>query len=278
MNSGFQRPAFAGLEGFMNFKDIVAGLTPVAVALLLRLGLIALILLVTIIVSRRTQRLVRRLSAQTMAPPEIGELLGRIARIAILIVGVLWALQQLGWGEAVLSFVAGFGIAGLVIGFALQDIVKQFAAGVLLLMLRPFRVGDKVQIGDFEGTVIAVQLRATVLKTAAGDEVLIPNADVYTTAIVNLSRYEVRRRTITLNVPAEIDLERVDTTLIQVIGDVPGVVADPPPAIIGTSLDGTTVKIEVHFWVDERRSNPDVVTTNVIAAARRALSQAGTGA
>src|SRR5439155_18115701 len=121
-----------------------------------QLILVALILILTIVLSRRAQAWTHQFFTRTTAPREIGVLLGRIVRIAILFVGLLVVLQRLGLGDAVLSFVAGLGIAGLVIGFALQDIVKQFAAGVLLLMLRPFRVGDDVRIAGFEGTVVEV--------------------------------------------------------------------------------------------------------------------------
>src|SRR5262249_3279177 len=147
--------------------------------------LIALIVATTLIISRRTQGLVQRLVGRTQAPPGVVDLLGRLARIGILALGLTLVLQQLGWSQAALGFLAGLGIVGIAIGFAIQDIVKQFAAGVLLLMLRPFSIGDNVKIGTFEGHVTQVQLRATVLKTANGDEVLIPNADVYTTAITN---------------------------------------------------------------------------------------------
>jgi small conductance mechanosensitive channel len=265
----------------MDFRETLARIldrwVADAVAFLPNLILIALILALTIIISRRTQGWVRQLSGRTAAPPEIGELLGRMARIGILIVGILFVLQRFGLDQAALSFVAGLGIAGIVIGFALQDIVKQFAAGVLLLMLRPFRVGDEVRIGDFAGAVVEIQLRATVLKTADGDEVQIPNADVYTTAIVNMSRYHRRRRTIALSLPAGSDVERVRATLVQAISAIPGVLRDPPPTIIGTGFDEATVKIELRFWVDERASAPDAVATEVINAAMHALEDAAEG-
>jgi len=126
--------------------------------------------------------------------------------LGIVALGILLALDRLGWSQAALSFLAGLGIVGIAIGFALQDIVKQFAAGVLLLMLRPFNIGDHVKIGVFEGQVMQVQLRATILKTVNGDEVLIPNADVYTTAITNTSRYRLRRHDIPLSLPPTTDL------------------------------------------------------------------------
>ncbi len=234
---------------------------------------IAIILLFTIILSRRSQSFVRHFSERSQAPPEIIDLFGRAARFAVVALGMLLVLDRLNLSGAVLSFIAGLGIFGIIMGFALQDIVKQFAAGVLLLMLRPFRVGDDVKIGNFEGRVLQVQLRATVLKTDGGDEVLIPNADVYSTAIINASRYDLHRHSITLAVPPDADLARTRAALTQALGSVPGVASNPPPTIVATGITDTTVQLQVRFWVDERANSPDIVTTGVIAALRRALEE-----
>jgi small-conductance mechanosensitive channel len=237
--------------------------------------LILVILVATRVVSRRTQRLVQRLAGRTEAPSEVGDLLGRLARLGILAVGILLVLDRLGWSQAALSFVAGLGILGIAIGFALQDIVKQFAAGVLLLMLRPFRVGDDVKIGAFEGRVTQVQLRATVLKTDNGDEVLIPNADVYTTAITNTSRYSMRRHTIALTLPAASDTAGAGAAIRQAVAGVQGVAHNPGPAVVAAGFDEQATKLEVRFWVDERASDSDLVKTEVVAAIRAALKQPG---
>jgi small conductance mechanosensitive channel len=234
---------------------------------------IAIILVFTIILSRRSQSFVRHFSERSQVPPEIIDLLGRAARFAVVALGLLLVLDRLNLSGAVLSFIAGLGIFGIIIGFALQDIVKQFAAGVLLLMLRPFRVGDDVKIGDFEGRVMQVQLRATVLKTDGGDEVLIPNADVYSTAIVNTSRYDLHRHDITLAVPPDADLARTRAALTQALGGVPGVAPNPAPSIVATGIADKTVQLQARFWVDERANSPDTVTTGVIAALRRALEE-----
>jgi small conductance mechanosensitive channel len=236
---------------------------------------IALILVATRIIARRTQRLVQNLAGRTQAPPGVIDLLGRLARFGIVALGILLVLDQLGWSQAALSFLAGLGILGIAIGFALQDIVKQLAAGVLLLMLRPFHIGDHVKIGVFEGQVMQVQLRATVLKTALGDEVLIPNADVYTTAITNSSRYELRRHDIPLTLPPATDLAQTRAALMQAIGEAPGVIDIPMPAIVATGMDGQSPKLEVRFWVDERASDVDAVKTGVIVAIQQALEPPG---
>jgi small conductance mechanosensitive channel len=225
-----------------------------------------------IVVSRRTQGLVRRLSSRTAAPPEIVDLLGRLGRFVVLALGLLLILDQLHLSGPVVGFVASLGIAGIIIGFALQDIVKQFAAGVLLLMLRPFRVGDDVKIGEFEGRVMEVQLRATVLKMVNGDEVIIPNADVYSTAIVNQSRYDLHRHDLALTVPPEADLAQTRAALAQALAGVPGIVADPAPSLVATGLDGKATKVEARFWSRKAGSDAELVMTEAVAVIQRALA------
>jgi small conductance mechanosensitive channel len=237
--------------------------------------LIALILVATRMIARRTQGLVQRLVGHTQAPPGVVDLLGRLARFGILALGILLVLDRLGWSQAALSFLAGLGIVGIAIGFALQDIVKQFAAGVLLLMLRPFHIGDQVKIGEFEGQVTHIQLRATVLQTAAGDEVLIPNADVYTTAITNRSRYQLRRHSVPLILPSNADPIQTRAALAQAVGEVPGVSASPAPTIVATGMDEQAPKLELRIWVDERARDLDAVTTAVVDAMHKVLAEQG---
>ena len=263
----------------MDLQTIMRDWSEAVVGFLPNLLLIILILIVTIVVSRRSQRLIARLAGTTQAPREIVDLLGRAVRIGVLMLGVMLVLGQLGFDKAVYSFVAGLGIAGLVIGFALQDIVKHFAAGVLLLILRPFRIGDEVRIGAFVGHVQDVQLRATVLKTDDGSEVLIPNADVYNSAVVNLSRYGLHRHSVSLKAPAGSDLDRVRAVLERTLGDTPGVTDNPSPSVVATGLADSSATVELRYWVDERTHPPDAVKTAVIAVALQALAQGeGNGA
>ena len=237
--------------------------------------MIALILVATRVIARRTQGLVHKLAGRTQAPPGVVDLLGRLARFGIVALGILLVLDRLGWSQAALSFLAGLGIVGIAIGFALQDIVKQFAAGVLLLMLRPFRIGDQVKIGVFEGQVIQIQLRATVLKTVNGDEVLIPNADVYTTAITNTSRYQLRRHDVPLMLPPTADLAQTRAALIHAVEQVPGMSDNPAPAIVAIGMEGQAPKLELRFWLDERAGDVDTMKTAVIVALQRALAEPG---
>lgn len=242
------------------------------IAFLPTLLMIALILALTSVMARRAQVWVQALTGRTHAPHEIALLLGRAVRLIVLMAGALLVLQQLGWSSAVMGFVTGLGVSGIIIGFALQDIVKQFAAGVLLLMLRPFSVGDVIRVSGYEGAVQDIQLRATVLKTIEGEEVLIPNADVYTSAVVNRSRYGSQRRTFKLDVPNTTDIEQAQAAIGAALRATPGIAATPPPVVVATGMSATAITVEARFWVNSG-DNADRVATDAIVAARRALDQ-----
>lgn len=247
-------------------QELITGWTNTIALFLPRLFLIAIIITLTLLIARSIRRAVIGIFRRIGVPIDVSTMLGRIARLLVLMLGALLTFQVLGWGEAVSSFIAGLGVVGLVVGFALQDIVKQFLSGILLLLFRPFRVGDDVQVSTFSGQVMDVTLSATVLKTVAGDEVLIPNDDVYTNAIINRSRYHLRRHTVAVSIPRTRDLKAAQTELLNLLVHVPGVKADPPPTIVGIGLDRITVQLEVRFWVDERTHNAATVTTDVIVA------------
>jgi small conductance mechanosensitive channel len=236
------------------------------------LFLIALILLLTRVIARRVEGFIGRLTSRTFAPREVSNILGRSAHIAVLLIGALLVLGQLGLTSAVMSFVAGLGIAGIIIGFALQDIVKHFAAGILLLMLRPFRIGDQVRIGSFVGHVEDVQLRATIIRTVEGNEVLIPNADVYNSAIVNQTRHALHRHVLDLQLTKEQSFEQAQGLLIQAVSSIPGVAQNPAPQVLATALATQQITVQLHYWIDEHATAPETTTTAVIVAVQRVLA------
>ena len=120
------------------------------------------------------------------ADEQITILLGKLIRWGIIIMGTALALEQVDFDLT--AFLAGLGIVGFTVGFAIQDVSKNFIAGLLLLLQQPFDLGDTIKVGEFTGEVQLVDLRATELRTLDGLYVLIPNADVFTSPITNISR------------------------------------------------------------------------------------------
>jgi len=122
----------------------------------------------------------------------------KVTRWSIIVLGVFVALQQMGFDLS--AFLVSLGVMGFTIGFALQDISKNFIAGLLILLQQPFDIGDAIKVDEFVGTVVNVDLRATEIRTFDGKIVLIPNADVYTSPITNYSRETNRRLELKLGV------------------------------------------------------------------------------
>lgn len=182
------------------------------------------------------------------ADPELTLLTGQVTRWGTVVVGSIVALQQVNFD--VTAFLAGMGILGFTIGFAIQDVSKNFVAGTLLLLQQPFDIGDAIEVGDFSGTVVTIDLRATELRTFDGVNVLIPNADVFTSPIVNYSRTNRRRIEVAAGVAYDSDLELVRKTATEAIAAIPGVLEEPALDVVFENLGPSTVDFRVYYWVD----------------------------
>lgn len=179
---------------------------------------------------------------------ELKLLLVKLTRWSVIILGVFASLQQVGFNLT--AFLTGLGILGFTIGFALQDVSKNFVSGILLLLEQPFEIGDVIEVGAFTGTVANVDIRATEVYTFDGQNVLIPNADIFTNPIKNYSRYTKRRLELSAGVAYDSDLEIVRSTVIDVINTIPGVMLDPAPKVVFNNLGASTVDFTVYYWVD----------------------------
>ena len=223
-----------------------------------------IVLAIALFIDERAQAAVERLVGLRNGRRELARLLGRIARIGVLVLAALYILSVFKQTELVTSFIAGLGIAGLVIAFALQDITKNFAAGILLLLLRPFQLDDRIRVKDFEGVVTDISLRATTLRTSDGEEVLVPNADVYSSPIVNLTRYTRRRFHVPLSVPAALPIEPIRQHLEAALREIPGLEPEPAPQVVITTISGDTVTLDAQYWLPAQTSTASQTQTQVI--------------
>jgi len=212
---------------------------------------IFLIILVLASVIRHTMRLAaqRRQMASGVIP-----LVTNGVYWFLLLMGLTSALQQL--GIDVLAIVAGLGIAGFMLGFALQDVSKNFISGVLLLIEQPFKVGDAIDVYGFSGTVSAIDLRATELRTFDGRVVLIPNAEVFTKPITNITRASPRRVDLSVGIPYGSDLEAARQATLQALNGMAGMVSDPAPSAVFQNFGGSAIDLVVYYWIDTGQTDP----------------------
>lgn len=219
-------------------------------------------------------RVIVRTVARRGLDAEVTLLLSRLGRGAVILLGIVWALQQVHFDLT--AFLAGLGIVGFTVGFALQDISRNFVSGVLLLWQQPFDIGDMIEVSGFTGKITDISLRSTEMRTADGLLVLIPNADVYTKPIVNHSR--VPRRRIELKAWAQYDndLQEVSDVALTAIRQMPGLALDDPaPSITFDRFADNAVNFTLYFWVDTRVTEVPVAQDKSVKAIKAAFEAAG---
>lgn len=216
-------------------------------ALLPKLAVALLIFLVSLYLAKLASGMLLRVLERRKVNSGAERLVSETIRWGIIVYGSVMALQQF---ADVTAFLAGLGILGFTVGFALQDVMKNFAAGVLLLLQKPFRVGDNISVAGFDGTVTAIDLRSTEIRTFDGRAVIVPNADVLNHAIINFTRSVNRRVELTVGVAFGSDLEQVQKMALEAVGQVPGLLSDPAPQVVFRNFGDSAIDLTLFYWVD----------------------------
>ena len=169
-----------------------------------------------------------------------------IARYAVLALVLIMVLGQFGVQTA--SIIAAIGAIGLAIGLALQGTLQNIAAGIMLLVLRPLRVGEYVEVGAVAGTVEDIGLFATRLRTFDGIYTLAPNASLWNEPVRNLSRNKRRRNEITVGIGYDDDIDLAQKTLTDLADQDARVFRDPQPISFVSELGASAVAVTVRYW------------------------------
>ena len=218
------------------------------------------------------RRLVRRgLERRTQNSQPI-TLLSQLSYWLVVILVTAISLQMVGFNLT--AFLAGLGIAGITIGFALQDVSKNFIAGVLMLIQQPFDIGEFIMVDDYAGTVEAIDLRVTQIRTADGKLVLIPNGEVMVSAITNFSEAGKRRVAISTGVAYETDPDAVRQTALAAITNIEGLISDPLPDVLFENFGNTTMDLTLYFWIDTSQTNVASAKDAGLKAIKSAFEQA----
>ncbi len=234
----------------------------------------ALVLFViTIYLANLLSRLIRNIMQKRRADPGIMLLVYHVTRWGLIIAGTAVSLQQVDF--QLTAFLAGLGILGFTIGFALQDISQNIVAGLLLLIQKPFELDDLIEVEDFRGYVRSIDLRSTEIHTLDGQNVLIPNASVFTTPIINYSRQATWRVHVQVGVAYESDLEHVRRVTLQAIRVIPDILSEPAPDLYFHTFNDSSIDFTLLYWIDARQINPFTATDPAIVAIQRAYLREG---
>ena len=207
--------------------------------------------IVIFLVGRLVAKLLVRGLRKVMRRQEVDKTLEtfvcNLASMVLLVFVVIAAISALGIQTA--SFIAVLGAAGLAVGLALQGSLSNFASGVLIVLFRPYKVGDWVEAAGISGSVEEVQILTTVLKTGDNKRVIVPNSQIMDAIITNYSANDTRRVDMVVGVSYSDDLDKVRATIEELIAAEDRILDEPAPTIAVSELADSSVNFVVRPWV-----------------------------
>lgn len=230
------------------------------------------LLILSYYLARMLRAAMKRAYALRPIAPGAANLTIETAYWGVILIGIFLGLQQF---FDVATFLAGLGLVGFAVGFALQDVIKNLAAGILLIMQGPFSVGEAIGVGVHEGTVEAITLRSIAIRTWDGRLVHIPNADLLNSPMVNFTRSPNRRAQVGVGVAYGSDLEKAKEIALRAISGLPGLQAQPAPQVVFTQLTPFAVEFMFYFWVDVNTSPLFDAQDFALRAIQKAFAQEG---
>jgi small conductance mechanosensitive channel len=221
------------------------------------------------------KRIVQRITRQANMPPTAQLVMGRLTRGLVILLGILVALPVVYPNFTAAQVIEVLGIGGVAIGFAFRDILQNFLAGILLFITQPFKIGDQIVVGSYEGTVQDIQTRATLIKSYDGRLVVIPNSDLFTQSVTVNTAFPTRRSEYDFGIGYGDDSELAKRLIVEAIDEVDFTLQNPRPEAFIVDLAPSAVNIRARWWTSSKRSNVLHMKARVIEAIKAKLSAAG---
>jgi small-conductance mechanosensitive channel len=195
----------------------------------------------------------------------IFDLLNKFSGVIVYSIAIILALDILGIN--VMPFVAGAGVAGIAIGFAAKDTLSNLIAGILLILDRPFEIGDRIEVWSAPagsaswGDVVHIGLRATQIKTTDNIVIIIPNNEIMKRDIVNYtiitSKIRVR---VNIGIAYDADIDKTKDIILDVANSTEWIAKDPPPKVMVRNFGDSSVDLQLRVWIDDARKRMDTIS------------------
>ena len=231
----------------MDFNEILGKVWELVTLYGLKVIAAIIILIIGRWVAMGIRGVVKKVMRRAKMDETITKFVGNLTYVALLIFVVLAALSQLGIQTT--SFIAILGAAGLAIGLALQGSLANFAAGFLMIIFRPFRVGDYIEGGGTAGTVEEIQIFTTTLKTPDNKTVIVPNAKMTGDNIINWTTKGTRRVDLVMGIGYDDDIDKAKQIMADVMAQDDRILKDPAPTVAMVELGDSSVNFVVRPWV-----------------------------
>ncbi len=254
-----------------NYYDAFLNMLP-------RIALGIMIIVVGFLIAQFITGIYRRRILKKAEDPLMAKFLAQAIKTVLIIITILLALQAAGLSGIATGILTAAGGAAIVLGFAFQDIGKNFLAGIILAFNRPFNINDTIKIDDIFGKVKALNFRYSHIKTFDGRDIYIPNSDVLTKPVANYTADGFYRVDFLVGIGYEDDIEAAKKIIQSVLDNEPEIIKDElhENFVIEDELAASTVNLKVFFWVDtvDYRRASRVLRGMVIRKVKEALSEA----
>ncbi|MGI8934249.1 MAG: mechanosensitive ion channel family protein [Phormidesmis sp.] len=233
-------------------SDKIVSMVQGAIALIPNLVIGLVVFIVFWLIGKILRSFVRQ-RTQNRDTRNIGLVFGRLSQGGLIILGFLVAATIIFPSFNPADALATLGIGGVAIGFAFKDILQNFLAGILILITEPFRLDDQIFFKDFEGTVEHIETRATTIRTYDGRRVVIPNAELFTNAVMVNTAYDHRRLQYDIGIGYGDDIARAKDIILETLNSRPEVLEDPKPEALVVELADSTINIRARWWIEPPR-------------------------
>lgn len=213
-------------------------------------------------------------SERTKLDSRLRILASRLIVVVIYIFGIFTALTIIIPTFQFGDMIAGLGFTSFIIGFATKDILNNLLSGVLILWQQPFKIGDYIFVGSNQGKVEYIGVRATQLRKDDGELVLIPNGDMYSSALTIRGAGAERRMLLEFSIGYNSDIAQAKSIIYNVLRATVGVVDEPKPAVVVTDLSSDGVDLSIYFWVNTDKHRPLKVFDSVAMEIKKELGDA----
>jgi len=213
----------------------------------IRLGIALAIFIVGRWISRWVTNVVRKLMTKSDMDIMLVNFLGNLVYTVLILVVVMAALDHLGIKTT--SLLAVFGAAGLAIGLALKDSLSNFSSGIMIILFRPFKVGDFIEAGGATGVVEEVRMFATIMRTGDNCQIIVPNGQIYSGTITNYSAKPTRRIDLVFGIGYGDDMAKAKSIIEDILQQDERILSDPAPGVALGELADSSVNFNVRPWV-----------------------------
>lgn len=241
-----------------------------------RLVIGLVIFCIFVLIAKVFKKIVHNLLNRSADLSRLANVFSRIVNILIVTMGILVTAGVIFPSVTTSNILSLLGVGGVAIGFAFKDIFQNFLAGILILFLRSFRIGDQIEVEGVEGTVEDIEIRATIIRTYDNRRVVIPNALIFSSKVTVNTAYDKRRVAVQMGIGYGDDIIKAKKVILETLNGLEGVLEDPPPYVLVTAYGGSTVDLEARFWQKlTRRLDMLEMSDAALEAIKPALSKAG---